>query len=144
MAGRFQSLLLALALATGALLTGPVTAGQIGPTLGGPLITDPTWTLHPVLSIRNLRTPADIKAVSVDLECGVRPSGDLKDCVVLHESQPDAGLAEAGLLAARSARASPETVRRMEPDGRVAFQLSIVLPGRRASHLPSPASPRYP
>ena len=123
---------------------GPVLAASqhAGPSRAGPLITDPTWTRRPSLSVRELRPPADAVVLSVDIECGVLASGDLWNCLVLQESQPDAGLAEAGLRSARRARASPETVHRMEPNGRTAFRLSVLLPRRR--DLPSPATPRYP
>jgi TonB family protein len=108
----------------------PASARQASPSLAGPLITDPTWTRRPVLSIRNLRTPANIPGVSVDLECRVYPSGDLRNCVVLLESLPDVGLADAALHAVQRGRVSPETVHRIEPDGRLAFRLFAMLPGR--------------
>ena len=122
--------------------TGTAFAEDLGVPRAGQLITDPDWARHPVLLTDALRPPRGARVLAVELDCRILASGDLSDCVVLHESPTGIGLADAGLRAARRARVSPATVQQAGPNGRTAFKIAVL--SGEPPDLPSPATPRYP
>ncbi|HST91442.1 MAG TPA: hypothetical protein VLJ13_04515, partial [Brevundimonas sp.] len=59
---------------------------------------------RPVTTLSTVEVTAPVREAAVTLECVVRSSGRLSDCVVLSETPPGQGFGAAALAGARTAR----------------------------------------
>lgn len=99
--------------------TEPVVTAAQEPSI----ITNPSWSRHPMPSYPAAALEQGLTRGTVSLSCTVAAGGKVSDCSILHEDPVGAGYGAAALAAAAEARLSPRTVEGAAIGGTVRFRV---------------------
>ncbi len=88
---------------------------------------EPAQPAEPVTTLPPVEVVAGASQGVVALECRINRDGTLRDCEIISETPAGQGFGEAALANVSRSRLSRDTLRNVEPDGTVSFNIRFQL-----------------